>query len=279
VLRIRPLTLADIPLGMRLKEAAGWNQLEADWRRLIDLDPDHDFVAELDGTPVGTVTACRFGPVAWIAMMVVDQRFRSRGIGRALMAEALSALDSRGVLSVRLDATPLGRPLYESFGFALETTFTRFQGTLAPADGASGVPLVPDADVLPRICALDRSVTGTDRERLLCRLAAEHPESLAIVSETAGVTGFLMSRPGALARQIGPCITQPESGSLLFDEARRRYAGESVFIDIPVPNALATRQAAALGLTPGRQLMRMGRGPQIVEDLDRLWASAGPEKG
>jgi hypothetical protein len=264
---------------MRLKERVGWNQLEADWQRLIELDPGGDFVAEFDGTAVGTVTTCRFGPVAWVAMMVVDERFRSRGIGRALMVQALSVLDSRGVVSVRLDATPLGRPLYESLGFTLETTFTRFQGSFLPAEPGPGLPVVHKDGVLEPICALDRSVTGTDRTQLLRRLAAEHPQSLAIVSDGAGVAGFLMSRPGAHARQIGPCITHPESGPLLFDEARRRYAGEPVFIDIPVDNTRATPQAAALGLTAGRQLMRMGRGPRIVEDLDRLWASAGPEKG
>jgi hypothetical protein len=264
---------------MRLKEEAGWNQLEADWRRLIDMDSDGDFVAELDGTPVGTVTTCRFGPVAWVAMMMVDQRFRSRGVGRALMVQALSTLDSQGVLSVRLDATPMGRPLYESLGFTLETTFTRFQGSLAPADRGPGLPSVHEGDVLEHIGALDRSVTGTDRARLLHRLAAEHPGSLAVVSDATGVTGFLMSRPGSRARQIGPCIAHPESGPLLFDEARRRYAGEPLFIDIPAVNTPATLQAAQLGLTPGRHLMRMGRGPRIVEDLDRLWASAGPEKG
>src|SRR5690349_11847468 len=80
LLRIRPLTVADIALGLRLKDEAGWNQLEADWRRLIELDSDGDFVAELDGTAVGTVTTCRFGPVGWVAMMLVDPRFRSRGI-------------------------------------------------------------------------------------------------------------------------------------------------------------------------------------------------------
>jgi hypothetical protein len=136
-------------------------------------------------------------------------------------------------------------------------------------------------EVLERVCVLDRSVTGTDRARLLRRLTAEHPKTLAIVSDAAGlnVNGFLMSRPGARARQIGPCIAQPEAGPLLFDEARRRYAGEPVFIDIPEANAPATLQAAALGLTPGRHLLRMGRGPRIAEDLDRFWASAGPEKG
>src|SRR5258705_12655293 len=114
------MTVADIPVGMRLKDQAGWNQLEADWRRLLDLQPDGCFVAELGGSPVGTVTTCRFGPVAWIAMMLVDVRFRRCGIGRALMSHALEDLDAHGVCTVRLDATPLGRPLYETLGFVAE---------------------------------------------------------------------------------------------------------------------------------------------------------------
>src|SRR5690348_4685599 len=117
------MTLADIPAGMRLKEQAGWNQLEADWRRLLDWQPDGCFLAELDGAPVGTVTTCRLGAVAWVAMMLVEAGQRRRGIGRALMVHALDDLDARGVRTVRLDATPLGRPLYETLGFVVETTF------------------------------------------------------------------------------------------------------------------------------------------------------------
>ena len=72
MLQIRPMTLSDVPLGMRLKAQAAWNQLEGDWRRFLDLQPDGAFVAELDGTPAGTVTTCIFGPVAWVAMMLVE---------------------------------------------------------------------------------------------------------------------------------------------------------------------------------------------------------------
>src|SRR5271156_4343745 len=117
LLRIRDMTVADIPFGMRLKNQAGWNQVEADWRRLLDLQPDGCFVAELDGAPAGTVTTCRFGPVAWVAMMLVDRSLRSHGIGRALMSRAVGDLDSAGIRTIRLDATPLGQPLYESLDF------------------------------------------------------------------------------------------------------------------------------------------------------------------
>ena len=36
---IRTMRAADIPLGMRLKQLAGWNQTEADWRRNLALQP------------------------------------------------------------------------------------------------------------------------------------------------------------------------------------------------------------------------------------------------
>jgi GNAT superfamily N-acetyltransferase len=87
------MTVADVPLGMRLKEQAGWNQTEADWRRFLDLEPEGCFVAELDGQPVGTTTTCVFGSVAWVGMVLVDPAVRGRGVGRSLMKHALDWLD------------------------------------------------------------------------------------------------------------------------------------------------------------------------------------------
>ena len=103
------MTAADIAFGMRLKEQAGWNQTEADWIRALDLEPEGCFVAVLDGTPVGTETTCVFGPVAWVTMVLVEQSVRGRGIGRALIERTMQFLEGRGVETVRLDATPLGR--------------------------------------------------------------------------------------------------------------------------------------------------------------------------
>jgi len=273
------MTVADLPLGMRLKGEAGWNQLEADWRRLLELQPDGCFVAELDGTPHGTVTTCRFGPVAWVAMMLVEAEFRGRGIGRALMVRALEDLDARGARSVRLDATPLGRPIYESLGFVAEADFSRFQGVLAQADVRPDLPTVQSPEVWNGLAALDRAVTGTDRERLLRRLAAECPESLRVVVGERGVEGYILARPGSTARQIGPCIATAEAGPRLLADALGRYAGEMVYIDFPDDHAPAAALVEGSGLAPGRHLVRMGRGERVAERRDLLWASAGPEKG
>src|SRR3954451_15181928 len=83
------MTAADLPLGLRLSRQAGWNQTEGDWQRFLDLQPDGCFVAEWNGTPAATTTTSHFGRVAWIAMLLVDEPLRSRGIATALLAHAL----------------------------------------------------------------------------------------------------------------------------------------------------------------------------------------------
>ena len=105
MLHIRPMTDADLTLGLRLSEQAHWNQTEADWQRLLDLQPDGGFVAEWDGMPVGTTMTTIFGPVAWVSMVLVEETARGQGIGTALVRHALEFLDLRGIPTIRLDAT------------------------------------------------------------------------------------------------------------------------------------------------------------------------------
>lgn len=280
MIQIRTMLQSDIDDGMRLKEQAGWNQVAADWRRLLDLQPDGGWVAELHGQVVGTVTTSRFGRVAWIAMMLVDVNLRSRGIGRALMTRALEHLEEHAVESVRLDATPQGRPLYESLGFVPETIFHRYSGVLPATDSAVELPTWPSEGRIDELIALDRAVTKTERGALISRLVTEHAESLRVAEDDrGGVAGFLLARPGAHARQIGPCLASATVGGRLLADAARRYAGEAVCLDIPTAHEEARALVRTWALSPTRELLRMGRGPRVAEDLSRLWASAGPEKG
>jgi GNAT superfamily N-acetyltransferase len=276
--RVRPLTLDDLPLGLRLCRAAGWNQTEADWRRFLDLQPDGCFVAELDGLPVGTTTTCVFGPVAWVAMVLVEESVRGRGVGTALLNAALEFLDRRGVPTVRLDATPLGRPLYERLGFVTQFRLARYEGTLPPSPEVTGVEAASPGQ-WESLAALDEAVTGTDRRRMLLRLFAEQPGDVRQVRQGDRPAGFLAAREGRRAVQLGPCVAVPEAGRLLFADAWHRYGGRHVYLDVPEPNETAARLAEEAGLTVQRHLTRMCRGVPVCEDVGRLWAGSGPEKG
>jgi ribosomal protein S18 acetylase RimI-like enzyme len=278
MIRIRAMTSTDLPLGLGLTEQAGWNQTEADWRRFLDLQPDGCFVAELDGAAVGTTTTCLFGPVAWVAMVLVDTATRGRGVGSALLAHALGFLDSAGVRTVRLDATPLGQPLYEKLGFEVQYQVARYDGV-----PRGGLP-VPEAapirdDESGAVAQLDRAVTGTDRGKLLARLIAESATAVRCGTLGRADVGFLLARPGARAVQIGPCVAGPEAGPMLLAAAWNRFRGQRVFMDVPVANTAAVRLAEAQGLSVQRSLVRMCRGEWVEERVPWLWASSGPEMG
>jgi len=279
MIRLRRMTGDDVPLGMRLKDQAGWNQTEADWRRFLDLEPEGCFVAELGGRPVGTTTTCVFDAVGWIAMVLVDEPARHQGIGTRLVSHALEYLKCRGVRTVRLDATPLGRPVYERLGFAAEYGLARWQGTAA---GAAGDQPVVDAspDRLDALAELDRHATATDRRRFLARLLEARPDDARLVLAGEALLGYLMLRGGSLATQVGPAVAVcPEAGRALADWALGRCAGGPVFLDVPCDNAPATRWAASRGLTIQRRFTRMGRGRAIGDQPACIWASSGPEKG
>ncbi len=275
---IRAMNAADTPFGMRLKAQNGWNQLETDWRRLLDMQPDGCFVAEHDGVGAGTACTCVFGAVAWVAMVLVDEQLRGRGIGTALMRHVLDYLHKLGVRRIRLDATPLGRPLYEKLGFEAEYALTRFEGTMPPASPAPGVESLRESD-LADICRLDQRVTGTDRARFLRRLFDEGRDRMRLVRRAGQVRGFLAARPGARAWYLGPCLGDQASARLLFADARFRYAGERVYVDVPELNPAGAGLVRELGLVPERRLVRMRLGAPIGEKHNEFWSSSGPEKG
>ena len=278
MIRIRVMETGDLPLGLRLKRDAGWNQTEADWRRFLALQPGGCFVAESEGVAVATLTTCLFGPVAWIAMVLVDRESRGRGIGRALMAHALEYLDGLGVRTVRLDATPLGRSLYDRLGFSGEYPLARLAGVPGASDAAQ--PARPfDPALLGRVLELDRSATGTDRGRLLRRLAEESPGAVRISGREGEVAGYLMGRPGSDAWQVGPCIAREGTGPILLGDALSRLRHRPVLVDIPADNAEATALAHAWGLTVRRDFLRMCRGEKVADNRREIWASSGPEMG
>ncbi len=276
---LRPMTAADVADGMRLKAEAGWNQLDGDWRRFLALGADGSFVAESEGRIVGSVTTCRFGSIGWVAMLLVEEAHRGEGIGRGLLNRALESLEACGARTVRLDATPLGRPLYESLGFRVDFRLGRHGGIMGGAGNDGEARPGRSAD-LTEIAALDQDATGTDRRALLDRFLRDDPLGCLVAGPVGGpIRGYALWRPGSSADQVGPCIADPDAGRALLDDVGRRLAGRPVIVDIPTDHREAIAWAEGGGLRQNREFWRMTRGEAVVEDLARLWASSGPEMG
>jgi hypothetical protein len=212
-------------------------------------------------------------------MLLVDEASRRRGVGRALLNRAIDYLESRGISTIRLDATSMGEPLYKSTGFAAQFDVTRYSG-IACANGFGKLPNRPPHADWEQIILLDQRVVCYDRSRFLRKLA-EGTECIAsIASDSRAAEGFLISRPGRLAVQIGPCVALTTAiGQWLLAHACEVFSGRSVFMDVPSANHEAVATAVAAGLQPVRQFVRMVRGEPILERIYCLWTSSGPENG
>jgi ribosomal protein S18 acetylase RimI-like enzyme len=292
-IQIRPLVEADIPAAMGLKEAAGWNQTGADWLRLLRLGPRGCFAAASGGRLVGTVTTTAYGrELAWVGMVLVDPSFRRRGIASRLMEAALSHLDGEGVETIKLDATPDGRHVYERLGFEDELTIERWSGrgrngAFSKEAGGESVRggaacSAVDPARLDEILELDRAAFGADRARLVEALAAQALASaFAGGGPGGGEDGYALARAGSAADYVGPLVAHdPERAALLLDHVLARLAGRPVYLDANTRFESATRSLAERGFRKQRELIRMRRGAETSAGTSpAVFAIAGPEVG
>lgn len=277
-LSIRTLLPSDLAFCTRLVVQAGWNQLDADWLRAMALNPAGCFLAEWDGVPAATTTTCRFAEIAWVAMVLVDEAARNRGVGQAIMAHAVDHLESSGIETIRLDATIFGKGLYEKMGFESEYEVIRFSGVAALTNSGHSERI--DSLPLPeQLLALGKAVTGTSANDFLNALHRVEAFYQYFDADRS-VVGYAGARAGRNAVQIGPAVAAtPDAGNDVLNALMARWNGNRVFIDIPADNQAALHWAEMNGLTEQRRFVRMYKGKKVADRPDMIWASSGPEKG
>ncbi len=84
------------------------------------------FVGHLDGEPAACGQLLRTGDVAGVYTIGVCDRYRRRGLGDAISRAVLTAGRDQGCEIGVLQASPMGRPVYERMGFETVTRYHHF---------------------------------------------------------------------------------------------------------------------------------------------------------
>lgn len=268
------LGLSDAPACQPLSDEAGWNQMPADWEMMLQ-NGQGFAIRRPEGPPQASALALPMGARAgWISMVLVTARCRRQGYGKRLMAACIDWLEQDGRVPF-LDATPAGQPLYRSMGFAPVLELRRMSGTGGGLADRTGLRAAAPED-LGWMSALDRDVLGADRSFVLADLMTR-PGAVALVREAQD--GFVLSRAGRTATQIGPVIapTAEIAGQLL--GAALAATPGPVLIDVLAQHPLG-ETLEARGFTEQRPFLRMAKGlKEQTCDTARLFAAAGPELG
>ena len=281
-MKLRVMTMKDIPGGVRLNTLAGWNQTEADWSCFLRASPHGCFVMEDGAVVVGTVATLPFEDrFAWISMVLVDPDYRNRGIGSELLRRAIEHLDDAGIPTLKLDATPLGKPLYEKLGFVSEFEIERWNLRRKVEENVGASAEIAPAAQLKEVLAFDRQIFGADRSNLLGFLAERGPAlTLAVVRGTQ-VQGYAFGRRGLFADHLGPWMaSDPDTARIMLTDFLRRSSRDTVIVDALQANKVAGESLRDYGFTIARPLTRMCRGPNDFPGRpELLCAILGPEFG
>jgi GNAT superfamily N-acetyltransferase len=264
---IEPAGEADLAGLEALVEAAGWNQTTADWR--LFLDHGRVWCIRDDvGRAVASAALLLYPPAtAWISMVLTLPEARGQGHGTRLFAKTLAAAETMG-LAPQLDATPLGRPIYQAAGFRSLLGLHRWRRAGGADDDLAAGGIEPLA-----AAGWDERSLGFARPWLIETLAARGPA--AVLDE-----GMALSRQGRKAAQIGPIIAKSEAVAVkLLGVMLDKLGGAEVVVDAVDGRPGFTAALEKAGFMVERPFTRMAKGAVPRGDDALLHAIAGPELG
>jgi GNAT superfamily N-acetyltransferase len=279
-LQISPLEERDLADALGLSTQAGWNQTQDDWRTLLWF-AGTCLAGRIDGQVVATGTIKFNGNCGWIGMLLVEQRYRGRGYGSRMFDVLLKVADEmQKYLWLGLDATELGKPIYQKRGFREVGKIQRWQ--LAVPHQLPRLYSVreyrPRRD-FERLHALDGEAFGAFR-LLLWKNHLDIDE--CVCEKDDEFLGFGYSRPGRLGQYIGPVVARSDAAAGgIIAHLMERFAQDPstpVFIDVPQGCSIEPWLKAE-GFEVVRNWTRMVRGMAERGNPEMIFGTAGPEFG
>ncbi|MBU4548377.1 MAG: GNAT family N-acetyltransferase [Euryarchaeota archaeon] len=116
---------------------------------------------------MGIGCALSFGKTAWLGHIIVEEKYRNKGVGSNLVEYLCTYLENRGALTISLITTPGAFKFYQKLGFKVDTEYIFLEG-----DGPLEAAHSPKVDKSGKkdqdqILKLDKMVSGENRGHLL----------------------------------------------------------------------------------------------------------------
>lgn len=274
---IREMAATDVDAAVALARAQGWRDRRRFYEFVLRTRTCRPLVGVIEGRVVATGLGTVSLPVGWIGAIAVEEGLRRRGFGRAMTEAICEALRAAGCVTLSLEATDAGRPLYERMGFRVVTSYHQLQAERLPeppvVPAGARVRRIATAD-LPAISGLDRHATGEDRSAALGVLA----EVGGWILEGEGaVRGFLLPAERMYGVIVAPRF---EDGLYLLDLHRHVVLeGESVRAGIPHEHERAWTELPARGWRETWRAPRLLLGPDPDWQPESIWGQFNSAMG
>lgn len=276
------MTLPQVAFAIQLAAAEGWNPGLHDAASFHAGDPDGFLMAELEGEPVGCISAVSYpGGYGFIGLYIVMAEYRGQGIGGALWKQAMQRLAGH---NIGLDGVVAMQSAYARSGFKLAYRNIRYAGSdlPPPAESTDGTVLAsPEAVPWNEILVYDRRFFPADREAFLKAWLTQPGVSARVALRQGQVSGLAVMRPCLQGCKVGPLFAEsPQTAQLLLlSLAQMAPSEEPVILDVPEVNPSAVRLAEDLGMERVFETARMYTGSSPAVSLSETFGVTTFELG
>lgn len=246
--RIRPLNAEEMDLPIQWARQEGWNPGLRDGECFHTADPEGFMVAELDGQPVGTISAVRYDDTfGFIGFYIVKEGERDHGYGTPLLLAAMKRLNG---CNVGLDGVLERVEGYRRLGATLAFQTMRYEGV----GGGSTPPGLQPLGSLPfeQVTAYDRQCFPAPRQIFLKKWIHQAGATSLAFCEGGDLKGYGVIRPCFHGHKIGPLFADTaEIAENLFQGLSAVVPGQPLFLDIPEHNQEAVLLVNRHRMNPG----------------------------
>jgi [ribosomal protein S18]-alanine N-acetyltransferase len=249
------MTQVDQLLTLAFGSPSRRNELEL----YTKVQPDGWFVIEEDDRIVSVGGCLVYGSFSWMGLVGTHPAVRGRGHATRLSEHLVKWSYAKGCRTVALDASNLGRPIYERLGFQPVGSTVRLARTPVRQRHDPAVETVA-ATTRDQVLELDSEIFGGDRSSLIEMLMAGHLGSRLVTRHTAGrLSGFLFVQD----RLIGPgAAASPETVRDLIQDAMVASSPEQTLL-LPSESAYLD-VLLSLGFVEQQRLAHMRHGDQRI---------------
>lgn len=278
-LQIRPMTRAELDLGLDWAAQEGWNPGLHDADTFHTTDPQGFLLGTLGGEPVGMVSAVRYGTsFGFLGFYIVRPSYRRQGHGLALWRAAMQRLEGR---VIGLDGVVAQQDNYRRSGFELAWNNVRYQGAARARMPAAPSVVALQALPLQSVLDYDAAFFPDERRSFTRHWVTQHGSTALAVRRDGRLAGYGVVRPCRAGHKIGPLFADDvEAAEDLYRALVSLVPqGAMVQIDVPAANSQALALVRAQNLAPVFETARMYVGPVPMLPMARLFGVTTFELG
>ncbi len=162
-----PLLHDDLSV-IKTLQPADWDDITVPHEWYLSSPNCFPFKLTENGFMAGIGTIILHEDTAWLAHIIVHEKYRGRGLGTLVTRSLVEQINLSAYQTIYLIATDLGYPVYRKLGFEVEQVYGVFT-PVSPIEGAERSPnIFPLAQTdIAQLLHLDKQISGEDRQHML----------------------------------------------------------------------------------------------------------------